>query len=41
MLTVVETLVFQRQWPMYWTEAERDAFVTYIAQYPDLFRSHI
>ncbi len=20
---------------MYWTEAERDAFVTYIAQYPD------
>jgi hypothetical protein len=26
MLTVVETLLFQRQWPLYWTEEERDAF---------------
>jgi len=26
MRTVVETLLFQRQWPMYWTEEERGAF---------------
>jgi hypothetical protein len=25
MLTVVETLLFQRQWPLYWTEEERGA----------------
>jgi len=35
MFTVVETILFQRQWPMYWTEEERDAFATYIAEYPD------
>jgi len=34
MFTAVETTLFQRQWPMYWTEEERDAFATYIAQYP-------
>ncbi len=35
MFTVVETILFQRQGSMYWTEEERDAFATYIAKYPD------
>lgn len=35
MLTVVETILFQRQWPLYWTEEERGAFATYIAAYPN------
>ena len=34
MLTVVETLLFQRQWPLYWTEEERGAFAAYIAENP-------
>jgi len=34
MLTVVETPLFQRQWPLYWTEEERGAFATYIAEHP-------
>jgi hypothetical protein len=34
MLTVVETLLFQKQWPLYWTEDERGAFAAYIAEYP-------
>jgi RelE toxin of RelE / RelB toxin-antitoxin system len=34
MLTVVETLHFQRQWPLYWTEEERGAFAAYIAEHP-------
>ena len=34
MLTVVETSVFQRQWPMHWTEEERGAFAAYIAEHP-------
>ena len=32
MLTVVETLLFQRQWPIYWTEEERGEFAAYIAE---------
>lgn len=35
MFTVVETLVFQKQWPLYWTEEERGAFAAYIAEFPD------
>lgn len=35
MLTVVETQLFQRQWPLYWTEEERGAFAVYIAEYPE------
>jgi hypothetical protein len=35
MLTVVETLLFQRQWPLYWTEEERGAFAAYIAEHPN------
>ncbi|AUN93667.1 type II toxin-antitoxin system RelE/ParE family toxin [Pseudazoarcus pumilus] len=34
MLTVVETPLFQRQWPAYWTEEERGAFAAYIAEHP-------
>jgi hypothetical protein len=36
MLTVVETLLFQRQWPLYWTEEERGAFAAYIAPPPEM-----
>lgn len=35
MLTVVETLLFQKQWPLYWTEEERGEFAAYIAGRPD------
>ncbi len=35
MFTVIETLLFQKQWPLYWSEDERGAFATYIAQTPD------
>jgi len=34
MLTVVETLLFQRQWPLYWTEEQRGAFASFIAAHP-------
>ena len=34
MLTVVETMFFQKQWPLYWTEEERGAFAAYIAAHP-------
>src|SRR5947199_10465124 len=34
MLTVVETLLFQRQWPLYWTEEERGEFAAYRAERP-------
>ena len=34
MLTVVETLLFQRQWPLYWTEEERGEFASFIADHP-------
>ena len=34
MLTVVETTLFQRQWPLYLTEEERGAFAAYIAKRP-------
>jgi hypothetical protein len=35
MLTVVETPLFQTQWPLYWNEEERGEFAAYIAEYPD------
>jgi hypothetical protein len=35
MLTVVETPIFQRTWPHYWSEDERADFCAYIAQHPD------
>lgn len=34
MLTVVGTPLFQRQWPLYWTEDERGAFAAFIAEHP-------
>ena len=34
MLTVVETLLFQRQWPLYWTEEQRGEFASFIAEHP-------
>lgn len=35
MFTVVETLLFQKQWPLYWNEEERGKFAAYIAEFPD------
>ncbi|EGV33058.1 hypothetical protein ThidrDRAFT_0736 [Thiorhodococcus drewsii AZ1] len=35
MLTVIETPLFQKQWPLYWTEDERGGFAAYIADNPD------
>ncbi|MGQ0591762.1 MAG: type II toxin-antitoxin system RelE/ParE family toxin [Gammaproteobacteria bacterium] len=35
MFTVVETPLFQKQWPLYWSEEERGAFAAYIAERPD------
>ena len=34
MLTVVETTLFQRQWPNYWAEEERGEFAAFIAENP-------
>lgn len=34
MLTVIETPLFQRQWPLYWTEDERGVFAAYLAENP-------
>lgn len=35
MLTVVETLLFQKQWPLYWTEEERGSFASYLSKNPE------
>lgn len=35
MFTVVETPLFQKQWPLYWTEDERGEFAAYIAANPE------
>ncbi len=34
MFTVIETSLFQKQWPNYWTEEERGEFAAYIAESP-------
>ena len=34
-LASVETLRFQEQWPVYWTEEERGAFASYLANNPE------
>ena len=34
MLTVVESPLFQKLWPLYWSEDERGEFATYIANDP-------
>jgi hypothetical protein len=36
MLTVVETFLFQKQWPHYWTEDERGEFAAFIAASPEI-----
>ena len=35
MFTVVETPLFQKQWPLYWTEEERCAFAAFLAEHPN------
>ena len=35
MFTVVGTLLFQKQWPLYWSEDERGEFAAFIATFPD------
>lgn len=35
MLTVVETLIFQKHWPNYWNEEELGEFCAYIAENPE------
>ena len=35
MFTVVETPLFQKQWPLYWAEDERGEFAAYIAANPE------
>jgi hypothetical protein len=35
MLTVIETPLFSKLWPAYWTEDERGAFAAFIAEHPD------
>jgi hypothetical protein len=34
MLTIVETVLFQKQWPLYWTEEDRGEFAVYLAENP-------
>ena len=36
MFTVVETSLFQKQWPVYWTEDERGEFAALLAATPEL-----
>jgi hypothetical protein len=35
MLTIVESPLFSKLWPDYWTEEERGEFCVYLASYPD------
>ena len=35
MFTVVETAMFSRLWPAYWSEEERGAFAVHLAGHPD------
>jgi hypothetical protein len=35
MFTVVETQLFQKQWPLYWTEEERGEFAAYLSVNPE------
>ena len=34
MFTVVETPMFEKQWPKYWSEEERGEFAAFIAEFP-------
>jgi hypothetical protein len=35
MFTVVETALFQKQWPLYWTEEERGEFAAFLSASPE------
>ncbi|WP_178117639.1 transcriptional regulator [Pseudomonas sp. R5(2019)] len=35
MLTIIESPLFSKLWPDYWTEEERGAFMSYLANNPD------
>lgn len=35
MLTVVESPIFQKLWPIYWSKEERGEFAAHIAAYPN------
>jgi hypothetical protein len=35
MLTVIETSLFSKLWPAYWSEDERGAFAAFMAEHPD------
>lgn len=35
MLTVIETPLFSKLWPAYWSEDERGAFAAFMAEHPD------
>lgn len=35
MLTIIESPLFTKLWPDYWTEEERGAFMTFLANNPD------
>lgn len=35
MLTVIETPLFSKLWPAYWSEDERGTFAAFIAEHPD------
>lgn len=35
MFTVVETPLFQKQWPVYWSEEERGEFAAFLAGNPE------
>jgi hypothetical protein len=35
LLTIVETPLFSRLWPAYWTEEERGEFAAYLARHPE------
>ncbi len=35
MFTVIETFLFEKQWPLYWSEDERGEFAAHIAEFPN------
>ena len=35
MFTVIETFLFEKQWPLYWSEDERGEFAAHIAGFPN------
>lgn len=34
-LTIIESSLFSKAWPDYWTKEEHEAFTLYLAQHPD------